>query len=499
MALTLRIENETSLPDGGPLSIRVSGRRGIDLGRDPHLDWTLPDPSRFISGKHCEVRFQNGDYVIYDVSTNGTFVNGSDRRMQGPHRLRHGDRLLIGNYIIAVDIDGSDDGMAASRAAAPPSVQGAEFWSADDAAPPAERAVVMPMRQNRPVQPDFLDWAMDLPGPVASPAGNPFGDPFAVPPGLDARVPSPPRPPSPSPPPLPPAAGSPFDPPAYMPSPAVGSPWDLPPAVPPAPVPPPLPTPAGAPTAPPPLPPAVPVPSAEAAGRRPVWVDTRPPAEEPAAVQSEFSALRPATPAGAPGGRLSAEEALERIARGAGLSAQALTRRDAGETLEEIGAILRIVSENMMRLLAARSDAKRMMRSSEHTMIGATDNNPLKFSPTVEDALSIMLGPPMRSYLNGRKAMSEGFDDLVNHQARTYAAMQQAMRMLFEDLDPAEVERAVEADTGMAALLGSRKAKLWDHYAARWQAKTLRNESGMVGAFMLYFSECYDRLGSSGR
>jgi type VI secretion system protein ImpI len=54
MTLRLSIENVDRLPDGGPLRIEVKGR-GLDLGRDAHLDWTLPDPSRAISSKHCEI------------------------------------------------------------------------------------------------------------------------------------------------------------------------------------------------------------------------------------------------------------------------------------------------------------------------------------------------------------------------------------------------------------------------------------------------------------
>ena len=45
MPLTFAIENQTNLPDGGPLSVTVSGKRGLDIGRDQHLDWTLPDPT----------------------------------------------------------------------------------------------------------------------------------------------------------------------------------------------------------------------------------------------------------------------------------------------------------------------------------------------------------------------------------------------------------------------------------------------------------------------
>ena len=50
MPLTLTIENQTALPDGGPLSVTTAGGRGLDIGRDQHLDWALPDPSRAISG-----------------------------------------------------------------------------------------------------------------------------------------------------------------------------------------------------------------------------------------------------------------------------------------------------------------------------------------------------------------------------------------------------------------------------------------------------------------
>src|ERR1044072_4765469 len=118
MGLTLRIENEAKLPDGGPVGITGTGRRNIDIGRDSHLDWTLPDPMRHISSKHCEVRYRDGGYWLHDVSTNGTFLNGSDHRMQAPHRLRSGDRFVIGQYIIGATVDGEE-------AAAAPRVVGA--------------------------------------------------------------------------------------------------------------------------------------------------------------------------------------------------------------------------------------------------------------------------------------------------------------------------------------------------------------------------------------
>ena len=122
MALTLTIENQAALPDGGPLSVTLSGGRGLDIGRDQHLDWCLPDPSRAISGRHCEVRFNDNAYWLRDISTNGTFVNGGAYRVQSPYRLQHGDRLEIGHYIIAVAIDEAERGLPGQvdRQAMPP-------------------------------------------------------------------------------------------------------------------------------------------------------------------------------------------------------------------------------------------------------------------------------------------------------------------------------------------------------------------------------------------
>ena len=139
MLLRLTIENMDRLPDGGPVRVQVEGR-GLDIGRDQHLDWTLPDPSRQVSSKHCEIRFRDGGYWLHDVSTNGTFVNGAQFRLDAPHLLRSGDRLSIGQYIVAVEIEGQ----RAARRVRIPRRRGAEgagdLWgAAGEAAAPDDR------------------------------------------------------------------------------------------------------------------------------------------------------------------------------------------------------------------------------------------------------------------------------------------------------------------------------------------------------------------------
>jgi type VI secretion system protein ImpI len=108
VAITLRIDNFDQLPDGGPVEYRA-GARGFDIGREQQLDWCLPDPDRVVSGHHCQVRYEGGSYLLYDISRNGTYVNGSPGRVKSPYQLQHGDRLQIGPYIVAVAIGAGNE------------------------------------------------------------------------------------------------------------------------------------------------------------------------------------------------------------------------------------------------------------------------------------------------------------------------------------------------------------------------------------------------------
>jgi type VI secretion system protein ImpI len=180
------------------------------------------------------------------------------------------------------------------------------------------------------------------------------------------------------------------------------------------------------------------------------------------------------------------------VARGAGLPEDAFAGRDPAELAEQLGRLLRLATDNMRQLLEARQQAKRLARSPNQTTVQAINNNPLKFAPTAEDALRIMFGSQGQSYLDAEKAFAQAFGDLKKHQIRTYAAMQQAVVSLMKDVDPAAIEAASRSDHGLAGLMGSRNARLWNVYVARWQALAQRHDNGLLDTFMDYFARCYD-------
>jgi type VI secretion system protein ImpI len=429
MTLRLSIENMDRLPDGGPVRIQIRGR-GLDIGRDQHLDWTLPDPSRHVSGKHCEIRFRDGGYWLHDVSTNGTFVNGSQFRPSSPHPLRTGDKLTIGPYIVAVEIEGQAGLAAQSPAAAPAQFgQGHDPWGVGEgAAEPDDRRAYMPQPQ-RPNAPDFLDFASGIPtapsltGAFDMPSSQPSAPPIAPEDDwLRGRA-----------------------------EPVVAEP-----------------------IAPPP-----PRPRRRASQPEP---------------SEEADAVIAATPSAPPRDAPDANELLLRIARAAGIAEAAFAGRDPNAVAEDIGAVLRLTAHNLAQMLSSRSETKGLMRSASRTMIRALENNPLKFTASPEEALSIMFGPPTRNYINAQTAVERSFGDLKAHQIQTFSAMQAALEALFEDLAPDKIDRSVEADRGLGGLVGSRKAKLWDVYVERWRAKAKRSDGRLTEAFMTLFAESYDRM-----
>jgi type VI secretion system protein ImpI len=115
MKLRLTLENATGLPATATASVEFGARDSLSIGRAQGLDWTLPDPSRLMSGKHCEIRRSAQAYLLYDLSTNGTFVDGSTTRLTSPHTLRDGERLRVGAYLIRVELRNDGEPVSARR------------------------------------------------------------------------------------------------------------------------------------------------------------------------------------------------------------------------------------------------------------------------------------------------------------------------------------------------------------------------------------------------
>ncbi len=102
MTLILKLRNPEAGSDVAP-EFELSTGSAI-LGRSKNCDWTLPDPSNTISSRHAEVRRDGGAFILKDISTNGTFLNGDAQRLAGEHVLKEGDSVRIGGYELVATV-----------------------------------------------------------------------------------------------------------------------------------------------------------------------------------------------------------------------------------------------------------------------------------------------------------------------------------------------------------------------------------------------------------
>ncbi len=487
-------------PDAAvPATRRVSGGE-VTIGRGEACDWVLADPNRHLSKQHCTIAFRSGRWTVTDLSTNGTFLDRSGEPIGrgGSAPLRDGSRLTMGEYEIEVRIE--------ERAQAQPPSSGANPFADDPFAPPAPPAAPF---QNDPFGRD--PFAVEPPSrPVATdPFGDLGGSPSSGDPGLPDdydpladiqggdRLSDPSWTTSGSRSDHMPAGSDAFVPPVVKT--AIPDDWDLDlsPQEAKAPLPPePVAQPAQRPALPPddgfdladepPLTPAT-MPKAEPEPEPARPVPQPPPTSRPAPQATA------ATPSAAPG-----EDLLAAFLAGAGLPD--LVRRSTvppEQLMRGLGAAFRAFVEGLREVLITRASIKSEFRI-EQTIIAARGNNPLKFSPSVEDALAAMLGESRAAFMDAEAAVRDSLDDIKRHELATMQAMQAGLRAVLAQLDPATLREEAEAQGGLSLVPAQRRARAFDLFEQRFAALLRDADSSTDGTFARAFARAYEAAGGRG-
>lgn len=110
MPLTLEIVSEHREIVGDD-AVREFREGGGTIGRSLHNDWILPDPDRYISGKHAAIDYRGGIFYLTDLSSNGVYINHENAPIGkgNTRRLYDGDTLHLGDFRIKVTLDGNAD------------------------------------------------------------------------------------------------------------------------------------------------------------------------------------------------------------------------------------------------------------------------------------------------------------------------------------------------------------------------------------------------------
>lgn len=489
LRLTVTSRHARSL---GERHIKEFGHDGGTIGRSLQSDWALPDGQRYVSSRHASIDFRSGSYYIVDTSTNGVFVNGAEQPVgRGkPQRLFSGDRIKIGDYEIDVEIDdGEEIGHVtderhidpvdlAQRVEAPEptghdlvdayEVTGVgieELLTEDEAAtltPPSKLDEIELEIDDRPgPEPRITVATAAAPARPAAPAHPAATERAAV---AQSR----------------PAAKTPKAASATAPAakPARG---------------------AGTPPAAPAKPRAA-RPRAQAAGKTasaPVPVETAGAGAAGVPAASAATANPPAAPSRSdpsglvpvPGGK--ASSALEPFFRGAGLTPQRIDAQQSDAMLLCLGQLMREMIVGVAESLHLRAEQKNTLRLP-NTTIQQRDNNPLKFSASVEETLTNLLFRQSQEYLSPVEAVREAYGDIRLHQQSLLRALCAALDAFTRRLDPDDLEQKFSRGKSGRLMGAANKLKYWDLFKDLYQIVAHHPPGELPAQFLDDFAHAYE-------
>jgi type VI secretion system FHA domain protein len=134
------------------------------------------------------------------------------------------------------------------------------------------------------------------------------------------------------------------------------------------------------------------------------------------------------------------------------------------EVSRAFGQILRVVVSGVMDVMRSRQQIKDEFRMRQ-TRVGPVENNPLKFSANVDDALHNLLVKRNPAYLPPVEAFEDAFADLRHHQIAMLAGMRAAFESMLAEFDPDRMQE--EFDRQLSKGLVPAKLRYWELFRER--------------------------------
>ena len=469
---------------------QIFTEQGGTIGRGPGNTWIVEDPEKFISTKHSQITAENGHYYLSDLSTNGTFFNGSREPIGSGNRvaLKDGDRFTLGDYEFLVSMRNSSQGAPASfnDPFGPGTFAGAGAGSSDQGLfgagghghddPFANSSSgyvpsIVPMLSPGQQETDPLV-ALDKANRINS--HTPFQDPLshgsqrddadalqhaviwpkaipdstanAIPenwdldenPAVDFRSPQKPR--------------------EHAPVAAVDP---------------------------------------QALNKLQLSEQRRVTLEKEnqkllahiVALKQQLTEQDKKVARPVPGQKVAAVDGT--LIEAMGLSKWDLTEKKKAEISQVVGELVRETMTGLMQALSFRKKIKEEFRINV-TTIQPVENNPLKFSANLDDALENMFIKDNKAYQKPLDAVREGFHGISEHQLAVLAGIQAAFRGMLERLDPVSLEQRFEKYRKAGVIKVGQKSKNWDSYKEFHQDLVNNMDNSFQHLFGYDFVQAYE-------
>jgi type VI secretion system FHA domain protein len=375
---------------------KLFANAGGTIGRSPDSDWVIPDP--FISGRHAQIHYRDGSYLLEDTSSNGVFVNSRENRLDKDqlYALRTGDRVFIDDYEIKVTIVHPQAEQFDPRATqAYPQAQPADSRAAK-VRPQAEHGFTARL------------------GAVVKSAGPGSGrDPLLTLPLEDP-------------------AGAVVD--ALIPE------------------------------------------------------DYEPIFQMSASNVPEVPSMSAAAPPSKPAAT-SAGVDFTSLLLAAGIPQAQITP----ELSENLGRVLWVAVEGLLDVLRSRERIKDEF-GMRMTTFKPIDNNPLKFSANVEDALHNLFVKHNAAYLEPVAAFEDAFREVRHYQMAMLGAVKVVFRDMLATFDPVRLQQEFDRQSKTSSLFAmGAKTRYWELYREKFRTLAGGADAGLRAAFGDKFADAYEQ------
>ena len=510
-----------------PRNNHVFDQRGGTFGRADSNTWVLPDPDKFLSSCHCAIVFADNQFYLEDKSTNGTFVNGGFEPLgRGTrHSLRSGDFFEIGDYRFSIQLNQQPEsiGSFASPFDVAPASNNSSLFDATpkndlfgeslgDTAMFDQQQDPLALWDKRPKsQPQHSPFDSSFEPSIPNNDGNSLLDDFVgvskptenqgfssmdLSSGMDQAVSWPsasaentipedwaddlmggttPPPP--------------ITKPAAIPTDELMSPFGNKPLIESGEMPFDVPKPNRVPLAERIW--AIETPQEKAQPVQPAIIHQQPVVQPVIApVITELTEVKPQPPT--PTIKKPADTAASRVlVEALGLDMTRLSDSDIVEINRVAGLLLREIIDGMLGVLRSRASIKNEFRMNV-TTIQPIENNPLKFSVSVDDALENLFIKKSNAYKKPVEAFREGFQEIAEHQLAMIAGIRQGFEAMMERFNPEQLEKGFSKQVKGSVIPGMQKAKFWSSYTDYYQGFTDNMESSFQHLFGSDFVTAYE-------
>jgi len=427
MGLFLSVISYQQLSPNLQANFTLEGASAV-IGRSDASDWVLPDSDKILSSRHAELTLVMDKYYITDVSTNGVFINESTKPLGkgNRHTLTTGEQIILGEYVIGVVIESelSDSQQSVSHL---------------ELIQQAHSQKVEPIQQT-PSFSSFTASSMaqtDRETNIPSVPNHSLSDPFLEGSEMDDSL----------------VLESNFIPDDWN--------WDQ----------------------------DGQTPDVQKTSKNP-QID----AEKLLSTKTVPSAIAPtkAVAVVVNNSRRNTDKVIESPQVAAKLNKPTVANTDNMMALlkglgidkspvdgdEEwwfdLGASMRTINEELMSSLRERAAFKNKFRVN-HTMFQIKENNPFKFSASVDDLFRNLYLRTNGSFMTTNKAITEAFGDLRQHEQSMRAGLEGAVIGILEQLAPENMQEE-QAEQGFFAKFNrsNKEQKLWRHFIEMHE--DIRNE-----------------------